>query len=355
MIRRRHRVREIPFSFDSFLDVVANVVGIIIRLILVVWVGARSYSSLQPNPKGPSSATDTAAESAAPEDPLQAELARHRRELAETQARLLEQLRQFQQVQQTHQLSERQLASLKTHQQALEQQGTVLTKAATEGGRVVQAAVLSLEELRRRRDRVQKELDALEKLPPLTQTLRYRTPVSRPVHSEELRFECRRGRVTFLDLNALMAEIQGRREDLINALHSQWQVSDVVGPVGAFQLRYSVERQRETLDAVMPGSAPESHANFRAEVSELEVEPVEENRGEPLAQALAAGSEFRRLTDTLDPQQTVVTFWVYPDSFATYRRLRDYLYERDVEVAGQPLPEGVPIRFSPRGRLSRGQ
>ena len=40
MLRRRRRSREIPFSFDSFLDVVANVVGIIIRLILVVWVGA---------------------------------------------------------------------------------------------------------------------------------------------------------------------------------------------------------------------------------------------------------------------------------------------------------------------------
>ena len=47
MIRRRRRSREIPFSFDSFLDVVANVCGIIIRLILVVWVGARSYSSIQ--------------------------------------------------------------------------------------------------------------------------------------------------------------------------------------------------------------------------------------------------------------------------------------------------------------------
>ena len=43
MIRRRRTQREIPFSFDSFLDVVANVVGIILRLILVAWVGARSY------------------------------------------------------------------------------------------------------------------------------------------------------------------------------------------------------------------------------------------------------------------------------------------------------------------------
>ncbi len=39
MIRRRRKVREIEFSFDSFLDVVANVVGIILRLILVAWVG----------------------------------------------------------------------------------------------------------------------------------------------------------------------------------------------------------------------------------------------------------------------------------------------------------------------------
>ena len=40
MFRRRRPVREIAFSFDSFLDVVANVVGIILRLILVAWVGA---------------------------------------------------------------------------------------------------------------------------------------------------------------------------------------------------------------------------------------------------------------------------------------------------------------------------
>ena len=45
MYRRRRRCeREIAFSFDSFLDLVANVVGIIIRLILVAWVGARTYT-----------------------------------------------------------------------------------------------------------------------------------------------------------------------------------------------------------------------------------------------------------------------------------------------------------------------
>src|SRR3954469_7796217 len=50
MIRRRRPSREIAFSFESFLDVVANVVGIIIRLILVAWIAGRAYKAVVPLP-----------------------------------------------------------------------------------------------------------------------------------------------------------------------------------------------------------------------------------------------------------------------------------------------------------------
>src|ERR1700677_1615144 len=43
--RRRPQHNKIAFSFDSFLDLVTNVIGIIIRLILVTWVGARAYTA----------------------------------------------------------------------------------------------------------------------------------------------------------------------------------------------------------------------------------------------------------------------------------------------------------------------
>src|ERR1700730_18408831 len=98
MYRRRRPSREIPFSFDSFLDVVANVCGIIIRLILVVWVGARSYNSSMAVPRpAPPVATEPSTKELT--DPLQDEVTRQRQELALAQARLLEQLRQLQQVQ----------------------------------------------------------------------------------------------------------------------------------------------------------------------------------------------------------------------------------------------------------------
>src|SRR5438094_6788855 len=90
--RRLPKPRE-NFSFDSFLDVVANVVGIIIRLILVVWVGARSYSSIQALSKPSKPNAAAAAEVRESDDPLQQELAEHHRELAAVEARLLEQLR----------------------------------------------------------------------------------------------------------------------------------------------------------------------------------------------------------------------------------------------------------------------
>src|SRR5262245_18276262 len=44
--RRRRPEREIALRSDSLLDLVANVVRIIIRLLLVAWVGARTYTGM---------------------------------------------------------------------------------------------------------------------------------------------------------------------------------------------------------------------------------------------------------------------------------------------------------------------
>src|SRR5262249_15592970 len=161
-----------------------------------------------------------------------------------------------------------------------------------------------------------------------------------PVHSEELLFECNHGRVTFIDIGAMLQEVRQRMEDKGKLLRTQWRVEDITPTVGAFRLHYAVERQREILDALGGDAAPGSGSGgFRYGVSEWQIEPVALSRGETLGQALRDGSEFRQIVDGIDPQQTAVTFWVYPDSFEVYRRLRDLLYERDVVVAGRPLPD----------------
>ena len=111
-------------------------------------------------------------------------------------------------------------------------------------------------------------------------------------------------------------------------------------PIGAFELHYTLELEDERNGTVSGG---------------WKVVPIAPLRGETAAAALQPGSTFRQIVDRLAPEHTVVTFWVYTDSFPLFRRLRDYLYERNVEVAGRPLPPGHPIASARGGTVSRGQ
>jgi hypothetical protein len=353
MFRRRRPNREIAFSFDSFLDVVANVVGIILRLILVAWVGARSYKAFVPTPPPPPEPPADVVPLLDPKDPLSAKIEQERRELAEMQARLLEQVRQYESDRQHDVEESHTLADLRTQLALLTAQQTATENATSEQGKSGQTATLSLDQLRQRAAHLQEEIKALQNGPPLRKTLRYRTPVSQPVHSEEWMFECREGKITLIDIGTLVDEATRGMRSKGEEMRNRWELNDVTQPVGPFRLRYTVERQRTVFDG--PGAAAMTQPTISFGLTAWEVEPIDPHRGETVEAALAPGSEFRRVADHLDPRQTTVTFWVYPDSFPLYRRLRDYLHDHDIAVAGRTLPLGAPIAASRQGSASRAQ
>lgn len=367
MYRRRVKPREIQFSFDCFLDVVANICGIIIRLILVTSVGARAYhAGMEHQPVVTATATaagaarPATAPAAAPlpptalaSDPLEAELARQRQALDEQQRLLMEELKRHQDLIASNEQQKLDLSRLVEFEGKLQDQAREVEGQAALKSKEGEALALSVGELKRRGQQLAQELKELEKLPPPGKVLKYRTPVSRPVHSEELHFECRGGRIAYIDLPAFLSEIRRSTEDVSARLKTQWEVENAVGPIGAFRLRYVMERERGPLDG--GGGVPNPTGSFRYGLSGWVVEPTTAIRGDDAKTALAANSEFRRLVDALDPEQTVITLWVYPDSFALYRQLRDYLHERNIEVAGRPLPMEMPIASSRKGTASRGQ
>ncbi len=356
MIRRRRPTREIPFSFDSFLDVVANVVGIILRLILVTWVGARAYTGLHPSPPPPDlPPLEAPVALPEPQDPLSPELERQRRELAETQAKLLAEMKQWEKLRQDHTALAADLADVSGRAQKLQTERVGLERTKDEIGKGQQTAALSLAEIQKRNQHLREEIEALKKESSTKQTLRYRTPISHPLQSEEVIFECKNGRVTLIDIGAMLEEIRAGLRDKGDQLRNTWEIRDVTQTVGAFQLRYTVEREHEVLDTLKLDAKPNERSQYQYGLAGWEVVPVLADRGENETAALASGSSFRRVVDALDVNQTAVTLWVYPDSFDLYRRLRDYLHDRDVTVAGRPLPDGVPIASSRQGTVSRGQ
>src|SRR5437868_6678401 len=133
--RRRPLSREVAFSFDSFLDVVANVVGIIIRLILVAWVGARSYKAIVTAPPPPLPALPELAARPDPTDPRLDALARRRRELSRREQ---EQVRRCaEQEQALHSdlaLLRLQIEQLKGRQTELSKERAELKARAEQGG-----------------------------------------------------------------------------------------------------------------------------------------------------------------------------------------------------------------------------
>ena len=117
-------------------------------------------------------------------------------------------------------------------------------------------------------------------------------------------------------------------------------------------MHYKIERTAESLDGMV--GLPNS-GGFRYGLTEWVVEPVTRLRGETLNAALTAGSEFRRQIEALDPERSVVTLWVYPDSFEMYRKLQEFAHRENFTVAARPLPMGIPIAGSPQGSRSAGQ
>ncbi len=280
------------------------------------------------------------------------DLERQRRELAEARQRLLDQIHAWEQARDSRAAAEKELAGATIQVQTLQAERIAAEREAADQGKGVQTAALSLPEIRSRVQFVQAEIDALQKTPPPKHALRYQTPVSQPLQTEELFFECRGGRVTVIDVGAMLEQVNRERDGKAKQLASRWEADGATDPVGVFRMHYTLEREHGPTDG--PAGGPLPDAQFSYDIRWM-VEPVSDVRGEAEETALAPASDFRKVVDALDPKVTAVTFWVYSDSYPLYRRLRDYLHGRDFVVAGRPLMEGMPIGSSRHGTASRGQ
>src|SRR5262245_61106142 len=179
MRRRRRPQREIAFSFDSFLDEVANVVGIILRLIVIAWVGTRSYKALVPmKPLPPRPALVQPPALPEPTEPRAAavaaarqDAARQRREAGDREERLL--------------LARREAAALGGQLRALGDRRKAMATAREEAARQADVlgqeatrTALSARELARRAEKLLLDVGAARARPPKRTQVRYPAPVS---------------------------------------------------------------------------------------------------------------------------------------------------------------------------------
>lgn len=324
---------------DSFLDIVANIVGILIILGIVVGIRARREPVVPPSSLAELSSLQAVAER------KQAEVFRLRKDLEQLHAAYatLETFRAQQQA-----LRDRVAVEVAALEKLLQAEGEALAREEAE------AVSLQIE-----RNRKLQELTDLQRHKTLleegqaeiVEIQHYPAPVAKLVDSKEVHFQVQNNRVAHIPLEQLIEEVKRRARSEASRLVTQNEWTDSVGPAGGFQLRFVLRRYDVPID--MPGQN-------RATASYVRVEhwvllPVSPHLGEPVEEALKPGSRFWDVVRRYSNQETVVTLWVYPESFGAYRQLRAALHAAGYACAARPLPSGVPISGSPRGSKSAAQ
>jgi len=314
---------------DSFLDVVTNIVGILIILVMVV--GSRVQQIVLTAPAATSSRVQG----------LEEELELLDQKVALAESEIHELAVQGQTVA---------MAAAFAGEARL-QLATTVSAATREVERVKQETdvvkVKAAESAARRKalevevERCTLEAEGLAHLPATTkELLAYPTPVGRTVNGEEIHFRLGEGRIAFIPIEDLfeLAKSQTRRHS--SSLAEMASRIESVGPLQGFSLDYVIEAKVD-----------QSRGQVLIRSREWVVRPVDITAGETSDEALSPHSKFHLILAAVTPE-TTVTLWCYPDSFDVYRKVREELHRQGIPAACRPMPEGAPIGGSTEGSKS---
>ena len=330
---RRVTVREnTDASQDSFLDVVTNIVGILI--ILVMLIGARVQSLALSSEASASPAVVVTMEELAS---LAQEATSVEHELAELEAQMATLAAAANGAAMGRMQLAEALAALKLERDA---RRAAVDEETAESARH-RAEMEALEEAIAKAEEEAKALAYTEA--ETEEILAYPTPIGRTVNGDEMHFQLQGGNIAYIPLQELFGMARNRAQRHTGSLTQLTNHIESVGPNQGFALDYVIETQVDR-----------ARGQVLVRSREWVVRPQQQALGEPLSVALAEGSAFRRKMARITPE-TTVTLWCYPDSFEAFREIRAELYRLRTPAAGRPLPEGAPIGGSADGSKSVAQ
>ncbi len=375
---RRTNTEDQDFGGDSFLDIVANVVGILIILILVVGMQIARSPDIQaeaerivaqkraeiPEPSQPAPPAVPAELAAAPEVvaetppkprprtqrvPVDLELPRRRlTALAQGFLDTVAQLRRMQlETLAREQERQRLGVELAIRTERLESRTQKLDSDLRQ--RVMMAR--EVDQLHAELGKLDEQLLFMNNPQKVVEIRHDPTAISRTVYSDELHFRLAEGRVTYLPIDRLVDRVRGDIDRQVWKLRENGRIESSVGPIDGFSMNYILRSRRVMVDR--PGSR--AQMGTVAEVVRWELIPGGPAMGENLEDALRPGSEFRRVLERANPRRATVTLWIYPDGFDQFRTIKEEVARLGFATAARPLPEGTPIAGSPHGSRSSAQ
>ena len=313
---------------DSFLDVVTNIVGILIILVMVVGIRVKNTPLTTP--------TD--------DDEAKRHLAQLAAEAEGLERDVLSLEQQVQSVTFSAQANYQERGTLAyllaEHERELEEAKKALGAENQTSFEVRRAVTAAESELKKLSDAKAAAAKPKKRAP--IQIKSYPTPISHTVFGNEVHFQLRHGRLAWVPLDEMAQMCLNDALPHKHRLEQGNDISGVVGPRQGFEARYTFEPVDVGDGRIRP--------NFFQEMI-----PISTDLGETVTDALQPTSRFRAKLADFPPRQSTVTVWTYGDSFTEYARVKELLYGLGYHVAGRPMPDDLYIGASNLGSHSAAQ
>jgi len=332
----RRNEEELAIGEDSFMDTIANLVGIMI--ILVVIVGAKGFAAARTTAreqvqeqmdqlKNPSSQAENL------DRDLEEQVEQLQRYEIETAYRNAERMTMVDRMTLVEQEIQKRIDRLDSQSQEsfeVESQVSELEK--------------ELEDLIRKQGElpeIEKEVIALQHLP---------TPMAKTVFGKELHVMLRDHQVTVIPWDMLVEQLKSSARSTASRNSQRDKFEDVLGPIDGFLMRY-----RLVSKSGLMSDGRVAAMGKMVELERFELETTRDVLRESVEDSLGPTGRLRSELDALRSSHTTVTVWVYPESFGEFRRLKELLYKEGCLCAARPLPRDMRIGASPQGSSSTAQ
>ena len=332
----KKRIDDTAIGEDAFLDTIANLVGIII--ILVVIVGSRSSATAKI-----AVAKEIESEVNQLESPLDKS-----KNLGQDLQKQYDELHGY----------NNEISFRDAERMAIMDRVTVAEKIVEEElGKIDQSARELIETEQEMSDlekqlanllQQQGDVQSIEKSTAILQHLP--TPMAKTVFGRELHVMMRGSKVAVIPWDRLVdsLKIEARRSAERNSQKDRFV--NQLGPIDGFLMTYGLKSQ----SGIMSNGSTTKLART-IELEKFELDPTSDVVYESVAETMGIGGRLRFELASSTAQHTTITVWVYPDSFNEFRTLKEKLFVDGFLCAARPLPFNVRIGASPRGSASTSQ
>ncbi|MDO5580352.1 MAG: hypothetical protein Q4G69_04410 [Planctomycetia bacterium] len=347
---RRRSEESLESGQDSFLDIVSNIVGILIILVMIA--GAR-VGAVNPAADPIAPVSDSAAVSVPVQGP----------DPKENRQEYIEICRKFESGKEAIQSLKGTVGELNTQLQRVKMQAdnvenqhhqmlvdidgmeTIVQMESEKKDKSTQQqfeqkrAVYQLDEKIKELQRIEKSLEESGKKSIKIENIP--TPLGKKVEGHEGFFCLRNGRISHVPMNVFSERLRSYFRNFRQIQQSE--IDDAMGPIEGYTFHFqaSLTQVREA-----DGTRLSFSFNFG------ECIPENDLLGETLKEALADGSVFRRKVALYLKESSTITLFVYPDSFNELREIKKILLEKEYNIALRPMPQNQRITFSPHGSKS---